>query len=114
MFKKGGKKAASDHAAVWVPDSEANSCMVCKKSNFNVINRRVSTLIFFRKLLESAKSFESDLILWSAKYPPLILSIETGERLGSSCFSMSRDKFECRLSLGHTRVSTYQLFKLVL
>merc|ERR1719483_892047 len=34
------KKAASDHAAVWVPDSEANSCMVCKKSNFNVINRR--------------------------------------------------------------------------
>jgi len=40
LLQKGGKKAASDHAAVWVPDSEANSCMVCKRSSFNVINRR--------------------------------------------------------------------------
>ena len=28
--------------------------------------------------------------------------IETGNRLGSSWFSMSRDKFECSLSLDHT------------
>lgn len=40
LLQKGGKKAASDHAAVWVPDSEANSCMICKRSSFNVINRR--------------------------------------------------------------------------
>ena len=43
LLQKGGKKAASDHAAVWVPDSEANNCMVCKRVSFNVINRRVST-----------------------------------------------------------------------
>ena len=41
LLQKGGKKAANDHAAVWVPDSEANSCMICKRSSFNVINRRV-------------------------------------------------------------------------
>jgi len=40
LLQKGGKKAANDHAAVWVPDSEANSCMICKRSSFNVINRR--------------------------------------------------------------------------
>jgi len=40
LLTKGGKKAASDHAAVWVPDSEANTCMVCKRATFNVINRR--------------------------------------------------------------------------
>jgi len=40
LLQKGGKKAASDHAAVWVPDSEANNCMVCKRVSFNVINRR--------------------------------------------------------------------------
>ena len=96
MYKKGGKKAASDHAAVWVPDSEANSCMVCKKSNFNVINRRVSTRIFFQKLLERAKSFESDLISWSAKYPALTLSIAMNK---SSKIAKSAKSFESDLVL---------------
>lgn len=39
-----GKQPSSEHAAVWVPDNEANSCMNCKKSQFTVINRRVSVL----------------------------------------------------------------------
>ena len=32
-------------AAVWVPDSNANECMVCKKSKFSAINRRVRDFI---------------------------------------------------------------------
>ena len=42
LLEKSGKKASSEHAAVWVPDSEAVVCMVCTKSQFNVLNRRVS------------------------------------------------------------------------
>jgi len=41
LVTKGGKKAAIEHAAVWVPDSEAPVCMVCKKSQFTLVNRRV-------------------------------------------------------------------------
>jgi hypothetical protein len=40
LLRKSGKKPASEHAAVWVPDSEAPSCMVCKKSQFTLVNRR--------------------------------------------------------------------------
>jgi len=39
----GGKKAVEVHAAVWVPDSEAAVCMHCKKTQFTVLNRRVSS-----------------------------------------------------------------------
>ena len=42
LLQKSGKTAASEHAAVWVPDSEANTCMVCRKSQFTIVNRRVS------------------------------------------------------------------------
>lgn len=45
LLRKSGKKAVEVHAAVWVPDSEANVCMHCKKTQFTVINRRVSTLL---------------------------------------------------------------------
>jgi len=40
LLNKSGKQAAREHAAVWVPDDEAKGCMLCKKSQFNVINRR--------------------------------------------------------------------------
>jgi hypothetical protein len=40
---QGGKKAVEVHAAVWVPDSEAVVCMHCKKTQFTVLNRRVSS-----------------------------------------------------------------------
>jgi len=40
LLKKSGKKAAVDHAAVWVPDGEANTCMHCKKTQFSLVNRR--------------------------------------------------------------------------
>jgi len=40
LLQKSGKTAASEHAAVWVPDSEANTCMVCRKSQFTIVNRR--------------------------------------------------------------------------
>ena len=39
-MKKSGKKASDSHAAVWVPDSEANTCMHCKKVQFTLVNRR--------------------------------------------------------------------------
>jgi len=40
LIKKSGKTPSREHAAVWVPDSEAPVCMHCKKSQFNVLNRR--------------------------------------------------------------------------
>nr|CAG4638790.1 EOG090X0FI9 [Cyclestheria hislopi] len=40
LLRKSGKKPIGEHAAVWVPDSEAEKCMHCKTSQFNVINRR--------------------------------------------------------------------------
>lgn len=42
MIITGGKKPVETHAAVWVPDNEANICMHCKKSQFTVLNRRVN------------------------------------------------------------------------
>lgn len=40
MFIAGGKKRSDQHAAVWVPDNEANVCMCCKKTQFTLIIRR--------------------------------------------------------------------------
>ncbi|KAK3927305.1 Pleckstrin-like proteiny domain-containing family F member 1-like protein [Frankliniella fusca] len=40
LLRKSGKKAVEEHAAVWVPDSEAVICMHCQKSQFTVLNRR--------------------------------------------------------------------------
>lgn len=40
LIRKSGKKPADSHAAVWVPDSEANTCMHCKKVQFTLVNRR--------------------------------------------------------------------------
>merc|ERR1712066_120625 len=40
LLRKSGKEAVDDHAAVWVPDSEANTCMHCKKVQFTLVNRR--------------------------------------------------------------------------
>ncbi|XP_071537896.1 pleckstrin homology domain-containing family F member 2 isoform X10 [Panulirus ornatus] len=40
LLRKSGKKAAENHAAVWVPDSETQVCMHCKKTQFTLINRR--------------------------------------------------------------------------
>lgn len=54
LLRKSGKKAVEVHAAVWVPDSEANICMHCKKTQFTVLNRRVimtHTLFFINFLL---------------------------------------------------------------
>lgn len=38
----GGKKPVEHHAAVWVPDNEANICMHCKRTQFTMLQRRVS------------------------------------------------------------------------
>ncbi|XP_059098621.1 pleckstrin homology domain-containing family F member 2-like isoform X2 [Tigriopus californicus] len=40
LLNKSGKKPLNEHAAVWVPDSEAPVCMLCKKSQFSLVNRR--------------------------------------------------------------------------
>lgn len=51
---EGGKKPLGEHAAVWVPDAEANVCMHCNKSQFNVLNRRVNYFHFiFDRLLNT-------------------------------------------------------------
>lgn len=42
LLRKSGKKPVANHAAVWVPDNEANVCMHCKKTQFTMLVRRVS------------------------------------------------------------------------
>jgi hypothetical protein len=41
LLNKSGKQPAREHAAVWVPDNEATTCMLCKKTKFGVLERRV-------------------------------------------------------------------------
>ena len=57
LLHKNGKKAATEHAAPWVPDTEAATCMVCNKSQFTLLNRRVKKiiiwLVFFLSLLHN-------------------------------------------------------------
>ena len=38
----GDKRPAKEHAAVWVPDSDAQYCMHCLKTKFTTVNRRVN------------------------------------------------------------------------
>lgn len=40
LISRTGSRPASEHAAVWVPDNASNTCMACRKSHFNVLNRR--------------------------------------------------------------------------
>ncbi|XP_029213819.2 pleckstrin homology domain-containing family F member 2-like isoform X1 [Acropora millepora] len=40
LLAKTGKRGTTEHAAVWVPDSEASTCMNCLKSKFTALNRR--------------------------------------------------------------------------
>ncbi|VDO08823.1 unnamed protein product [Brugia timori] len=40
ILTRGGKKPATEHAAVWVPDGEATKCMACQRTQFTVIQRR--------------------------------------------------------------------------
>ncbi|XP_077978500.1 pleckstrin homology domain-containing family F member 2-like isoform X2 [Glandiceps talaboti] len=40
LLAKSGKKAATEHSPVWVPDSDAPVCMNCHKTKFTTLNRR--------------------------------------------------------------------------
>lgn len=40
LLQKSGKAPTGEHAAVWVPDSEASICMRCQKAKFTAVNRR--------------------------------------------------------------------------
>ncbi|CAB4011683.1 pleckstrin homology domain-containing family F member 2 [Paramuricea clavata] len=40
LLSKTGKQPLKEHAAVWIPDNEAASCMLCRKSKFTTLNRR--------------------------------------------------------------------------
>lgn len=38
-----GSKA--NHAAIWIPDKNANTCMICSTTKFTLINRRVRFVV---------------------------------------------------------------------
>ncbi|BFG00220.1 pleckstrin homology domain-containing family F member 1 homolog [Drosophila madeirensis] len=40
LLRKSGKKPVENHAAVWVPDTDASICMHCKRTQFTFIQRR--------------------------------------------------------------------------
>ena len=74
MFCVGNKRPATEHAAVWVPDSEAQTCMHCLKVKFTPIQRRVSSITtpflfpsFFSLCLSSLTSLSFSL---SPSLPP--------------------------------------------
>jgi len=60
LLEKGGKKPADEHAAVWVPDAAASTCMRCQKSQFNIINRRVRVFLFLLPLQRRFQQMISD------------------------------------------------------
>ena len=39
-----GSKPSGEEAAVWVPDQSANICMVCQKTKFTAIVRKVGSI----------------------------------------------------------------------
>lgn len=39
---EGIQQSTTNDSPVWVPDSDAKTCMHCRKSEFTVVNRRVS------------------------------------------------------------------------
>ncbi|UYV84806.1 PLEKHF2 [Cordylochernes scorpioides] len=40
LIIKTGKQPSEEHAAVWVPDNDANICMHCKLTEFTLLNRK--------------------------------------------------------------------------
>lgn len=56
LLRKSGKKAVVNHAAVWVPDNEANICMHCKKTQFTMLVRRVSAFSYLLKIKQITKN----------------------------------------------------------
>ena len=56
LLQKSGKTAIGEYAAPWVPDVEASHCMVCQKSQFTVLNRRVRFLHFYKFLFVKSRS----------------------------------------------------------
>ena len=44
---EGNSNSNIEHAAPWLPDNLSNQCMHCKKTQFTVINRRVSVIHSF-------------------------------------------------------------------
>ncbi len=77
LLKKSGKKQPLEHAAVWVPDSSASVCMNCHKSQFNVLNRRVSYLHFITVLTIGGTYFNDSTNLRLLSW--LILSSDTNK-----------------------------------
>ena len=70
MFCVGNKRPATEHAAVWVPDSEAQTCMHCLKVKFTPIQRRVSTPFLFPSFVSLCLSSLTSLFLF---LPPTLL-----------------------------------------
>lgn len=59
-FIPAGKEPMKEHAAVWIPDNEASTCMHCRKAKFTTLNRRVRprTSISLNKRNGQAQRFQ--------------------------------------------------------
>jgi hypothetical protein len=51
-FSSAGKQPLTEHAAVWIPDNEATLCMLCRKTKFTTLNRRVSATSIINYVFE--------------------------------------------------------------
>ncbi len=90
LISKGGKKPASDHAAVWVPDSEATNCMICKKTQFSLVQRRVSACVAQPSLWEESCFFNTS---------SFVCSTTAGSAVPSSAGPAPRSASSSRASL---------------
>ena len=70
-----GKKGTTEHAAVWVPDSEASTCMHCFKSKFTALNRRVSVAWLICTYWLNERAGQEKIWLQVICSPPHLVSI---------------------------------------
>lgn len=76
IVRLGGKKAIAEHAAVWVPDAEAAVCMHCKKNQFTVLNRRVSSQYSFLQSEFFGIFFASHLFFFVYLFSITVVNVE--------------------------------------
>lgn len=89
------KKPAQEHAAVWVPDSDASTCMHCLKTKFTPINRRVSS----RRLFNFCKPMTQYLLYFSITVESVELLCVVAAQTRSSFFLTSQQSLcECALA----------------
>lgn len=77
-FFPAGKQPSTEHAAVWIPDNEASLCMLCRKTKFTTLNRRVRCYVDKFAKCDEFLLYLFYIISWNVKKMYFINSIIVG------------------------------------